>query len=665
MDSFNSKLISKIKMFHNDINSEEYKEEKYSFLLYVLEQLESVSSEEITICTDEFPSYKIGVDAYYFNEDSNVHNIVISIYNDKNNDDSILDDESYLNYIEMVKNLIRFAQTKQYKIKIEQSFVTYDICEEINQALDDCEIIVTILSNYNIDKSTRIDDVEEVEGTRVSFNTYDLSDLKERFSQLNNDVNVLDLKEKFGETIKALKISSTLDFDVYMCAFKGSWLATLYKEDGQRLLEPNVRSYLKRTQKTNAGILETVKSYPDYFVSYNNGLSSIASYCDFKYLDSSKDWCTINKIHNFQIVNGGQTTATLAECAKDKLVDELNDVVVPVKLTIIKNLVNAPTLINNISVYSNTQTAIKKSDPPSNLKYYIDLKNISREVVLQNDKGKNYICYFERTAGEYDTELKRNNSTVSFQTRNPKDKKFTKIQLGVAINCWQQLPYVVCLGREKNFDTFNNTVKNQMFDVDETYFKKAYATIILFRQIDKICKKLKLSLKSNVTTYTLSYISYLSKQKLDLISIFNNQGIDNYLKNIIENIAVHVHKLISNPPLSCPEPRMWARKEELWKRVKNLGLNYIFTCSYEPTNFYPENEPQTFINIYSNFNDVLLWKKLIIWNDKKKVLNKSQISMIKTTIRFLNTGTKMTNKQINYTKDIFMSAVKSGFNNYK
>lgn len=660
MDNFNSVLIKNIKMFKNDQIDDDYSDEKYDFLLYVFEQLEGISQDEVTICDEEYLYFNANIDGFHYNEDSHVYNLILSIYSDDNGDDNQISEKDYLFQIEKIKNLLRMIQNKKYE-SFPKSSLTYEICDAINEQIKDCEVIVTILSNYIILDDYKKNDIEKIDTINVSFNTYDLIDLKEKFIQLTKKVDILDLKEKFGESVSAVKISSTIDFDVYMCAFKGSWLAQLYKEDGQRLLEPNVRSYLKRTQKTNAGILETVKSYPDQFVSYNNGLSSIANKAEVIYISYNKDFVEINRIHNFQIVNGGQTTATLSECAKDKLIEELNEVIVPVKLTVIKNIVNGPMLINNISVFSNTQTAIKKSDPPSNLQYYIDLKNISNNVTLTNLKGKNYICYFERTSGEYDTELRRNNGTISFQIKNPKDKKFNKIQLAIAINCWQQLPYVVNNGREKNFISFNSIVKNQIFEMNEDYFKNAYATIILFREIEKLCKKQKLSYKSNVVTYTLSYLSYLSDKSLDLIKIFNNQCIDENLTEIINDILPRIHAKLCDAPASCPEIRMWARKEKLWDNVKSMGLIYNFVSINKKVDFFPINEPQVFIDNEANFYNDVIWRKILIWNDRKKVLNNSQTNMIKCIIKNVSTCTSMTKKQIIYAKDIFMFAVKGGF----
>src|SRR5690606_37868402 len=153
-----------------------------------------------------------------------------------------------------------------------------------------------------------------------------------------------------------------------------------------------------------------VKNTPEHFVSFNNGISAVATGITYE-KNMSKPLTRIEKIENFQIVNGGQTTATLFECYKEKLREKLDEVSVPVKLTVVKNLGEADSFIRDISVYSNTQTAIKKSDPPSNLQYYIEIKKLSQDC-LSTAENQNYICYFERTNGEYETELRRNNASV-------------------------------------------------------------------------------------------------------------------------------------------------------------------------------------------------------------------------------------------------------------
>ena len=660
MNNFNKELINKIKLFQSEENNIDVVEEKYYFIKYVFANLESLDAESLDICEEEFDGLKCNVDAYFFDEDNSTYNLYLGIYNDQNDDNATLSKEAITKEYGKIINFVKKIVDGKFFEFGEDSF-TYEIADAVYKSLKDKELVVNVFTNYNVPSELQKDDIEEISGQRVSFRTYDLEDLENKFGQLNNDTFELDCREKFGEELSAVRISSTPDFDVYMCSMKGLWLATLYKEDSIRLLEANVRSYLKRTAKVNAGILDTVKNNPEEFVSFNNGISAVATEIKYDKDIGPANLAKIRSIVNFQIVNGGQTTATLYECFKDKLFDELKRIIVPVKLTVVKNISNSESLIRNISVFSNTQTAIKKSDPPSNLPYYIMMKQLSKSC-LSNDINGSYLCYFERTNGEYDTEYRRNNGTKKFTNTNPKDKKFTKIDLAIAVNCWEQLPFKVCEGREKNFTLFNNTVKNQLIDPDDTYFKNAYACIVMFRKLDKIARKLKLSYKSNVVSYTLSLISLIYGKKLDLLKIWDLKDITPELNDVAYNLLPKVHQVIENTPIEHPEARMWARKEKCWDIVKTLTCDFAINTNSQVVEFFPKNEALVYIDTDENFFNSLVWMKLLLWDNKYKILNKQQQKMAKYLRSMAdNPNVKLTLKQKDFGKDIFLFAVKSGF----
>ena len=426
MDNFNKELINRVKLFYTEESAEEITEEKYAFLRYVFKNLESLDAECLEICEEEFDDINCNVDGCYFDEDNSTYNLYIAIYGDDNGDDTVLSKNVLNSEYGAIANFIDKTIKKNYSCFSEES-MSYEIADKIYKNLKNCEIVVNIISNYIIPDELQKNDTEDVGAYRVSYRTYDLIDLENKFGQLNRENFETNFIELFSESINALLVTSTADFDVYICSMKGIWLAKLYKEDSIRLLEQNVRSYLKRTAKVNAGILDTVKNSPEEFITYNNGISAVATGIEVeKGINALSRLVKINSIYNFQIVNGGQTTATLYECLKDKLTENLNTVLVPVKLTVVKNISNSDDLIRNISLYSNTQTQIKKSDPPSNLPFYIDIKKLSQACV-SSCQNINYICYFERTNGEYNTEFRRNNGTKRFSNANPKDKKFTKI----------------------------------------------------------------------------------------------------------------------------------------------------------------------------------------------------------------------------------------------
>ena len=111
-------------------------------------------------------------------------------------------------------------------------------------------------------------------------------------------------------------------------------LARVYETEGQDLIQKNVRSFLQATGKVNKGIKASLASEPQMFMAYNNGISTVADAIDIEKSHSNGDVVTITEITGWQIVNGGQTTASIYNAYKSKL--PLDQVNVQIKLSVIK-----------------------------------------------------------------------------------------------------------------------------------------------------------------------------------------------------------------------------------------------------------------------------------------------------------------------------------------
>src|SRR5207249_3580286 len=122
----------------------------------------------------------------------------------------------------------------------------------------------------------------------------------------------------------------TDEYKAYLCVIPGSVLAIIYDEYGSRLLEGNVRSFLGTRPRVNKAIRKTVSTEPTMFFAYNNGIASTASAAD---VTSTPTGLRLTKVTDLQIVNGGQTTATLANAiATDK--ENLEQTFVQMKLSV-------------------------------------------------------------------------------------------------------------------------------------------------------------------------------------------------------------------------------------------------------------------------------------------------------------------------------------------
>ena len=130
-------------------------------------------------------------------------------------------------------------------------------------------------------------------------------------------------------------------------------------------MELNVRSFLQVTGKINKGIKKTLDEDPEMFFSYNNGITATAE--EIKFSTDQNGNKFISYLGGFQIVNGGQTTASIHRARK---VDNINlDLIaVPAKISII-NKNKLKDIVPSISRFSNSQNSVKNSDFHSDNEY--------------------------------------------------------------------------------------------------------------------------------------------------------------------------------------------------------------------------------------------------------------------------------------------------------
>ena len=629
-----------------------------SFLRFSFPMIESVEVELLNECNDTIPAKNVHVSGYYCNIDENYISIYLSYFDQFAKYGQLISKSVFESQKTSLENLIGMINDNSYR-NINESRPLYDLCDFI-VSHPHIEIIINLVTNLIVPLGYEKDGNFRIGDRNVGFRTYDVNDILDKANSNMDDSPSLNLVQKFGQGVKAVLISSNNAVDVYLTYFIGEWLAQLYKEDSVGLLSANVRSYLKRTNKVNKEIIETVKEAPQEFVAYNNGLSAIAT--DITYVGDN-GFVTIQELTGFLIVNGGQTTATLYECKNDRC--DLSKIIVPAKLSVIKNAEASEYLISNISVYSNSQTAIKKSDPPSNAKFYKAYEEMSKVVLAKKDMVE-YHCFFERTNGQYNT-LKRmhTNKSDPFIALNPEKSKFTKLQLAQAILSWEQMPDLVCKGQEKNFEYFHSIVKDLPSKiVDETYFSGSYSLILIYRNLDQIIKKKKLPYKSSLITYTLAFLSLKCSKKLDLLRIWRDQEMNDDLMMLLSAMVDDVYSALIDSPENYPDIRMWSRKAECWERIKSISREYDIPYCETAWEFLPENAAKLFIE--KNFKNRNLWIELEKWHHSMgAILNESQISLVHgmPSIIFKDEKglKKITKKQEAFAKSIFLVAVENGF----
>lgn len=268
---------------------------------------------------------------------------------------------------------------------------------------------------------------------------------------------VIQFKDKYKYNLKMIKAEPENDiYDCYIGVIPGYYLASIYRDEGQKLIEKNVRSFLQATGKINKGIRDTIKNEPEMFMAYNNGISTIAEDIEIDKEESNDKIITINSLTNWQIVNGGQTTASIYNALQSGL--SLDTVNVQMKLTVIKDIQKSTEIISNISRYANSQNKINMSDFSANEDYHIEMERLSRKIFVPVEKGKaTNRWFYERARGQYLVELNRQLTSSmkrQFKEMNPKKQCISKTVAAKCQMAWMKYPYIVSKGLETNFVVF-------------------------------------------------------------------------------------------------------------------------------------------------------------------------------------------------------------------
>lgn len=375
-------------------------------------------------------------------------------------------------------------------------------------------------------------------------------------SKSNREPILIDFKKDFPDSLglQCLKVSDLHElYECYLAIIPGNVLAQLYKEHSNELLESNVRAFLGQAGKFNKGIRDTIRDKPQMFLSYNNGISATAEYVE---TETNNNQVYLTKLNDFQIVNGGQTTASLFHTQRKFKDIDLSKIFVQMKLSVIKDVEQKNIEVPNISRFANSQNKVSELDLSSNNIYFKEIESLSRKKYVINPENRNQstLWYFERINGQYRESLNKLTSISlqrKFKEQNPSGQRFVKSDVAKFINLWEQEPYYVSQGAQKNFIIYvkkiTELIKNGKLP-RENFYKKLIANAIIFKEVDQLFGRKNVNaigdtnLKSFTVAYTVSYFHYLTENRLDLWKIYETQKIDEELVNIFKGLIEFVYK---------------------------------------------------------------------------------------------------------------------------
>jgi hypothetical protein len=404
--------------------------------------------------------------------------------------------------------------------------------------------------------------------------TYEIWDLT-RFHRMATSGTLTEpIAIEFSEPLPCLATPPApgQEFSVFLAILPGTELARWYGDYGTRLLELNVRSFLQTKGAINRGIRETLLSDPHRFLAYNNGITATASEVELVTLPG---WgLAIRRIHDLQIVNGGQTTASIHYAhVKDKA--DVSAVFVQMKLTEVKTE-RLDEIVPEISRYSNTQNKVTLVDFSSNHPLHVSVEKVTRSLwaPASDGSGQETRWFYERARGQYADALARERTPArqkAFKVIHPLSQKFTKSDLAKFEHSWDMLPHIVSRGAEKNFREFMIRIADKAPAVDIDYCERLIAKAVLFRGTERIITAQGIQgFRANIVTYTIARLAHDTGQRLDLDRIWREQKLTLALSNAIDELGRLVRAVIASP-VRTANVTEWAKHPECWNRVLSIA----------------------------------------------------------------------------------------------
>ena len=439
--------------------------------------------------------------------------------------------------------------------------------KKIGKSMLESEILrfkFVILSNKILSKQVKNVQKDDFMERPVDLNVWTLERFFQTFETNSSEIIEFDTADFDCDGIQYLKadIGEGNGYDAYMGIVPGKFLADVYLKYGSKLLQGNVRAFLSVRGKVNKGIRETIMNHPDNFFTYNNGIAIVARSVSF-----SEDGTKIVHFKDPQIINGGQTTASLANAViKKEAKNGMDKLFVPMKLTVLnveddmseEEVEKYNSITRRISECANSQNAVSAADFFSNHPFHVMMEKLSRKVMAPPVNGNPFqtIWFYERSRGKWEQEQMKLTPAQRkvFCEKNPKRQVIKKEKLAKCLNTIYMHPNDVCKSSAINFSTFANTI-DDMYDnnrdsINDAFFKKGVCSVIIFDSLDTLIGKAewypKGGNKAQITPYTISKLmTLIPKDKdIDWQLVWQKQQLYPALANELMRLAYQTHKFL-------------------------------------------------------------------------------------------------------------------------
>jgi hypothetical protein len=527
--------------------------------------------EDLQVCYYVHPAgrSRMEVAGYAISDDGSVLDLVVADYG---HDGQAISRDQVLKRLRWAK-LFATACRDQHHLNMEESSAEYDMVQTISanwREFDKVRIFLVTDGRATVENLPG----ESLDGLPIVQYLWDIERIRRLATSGRHEEPITIHFGELGGPLQCLPASgSDSDHQCFLTVIPGQVLAQMYDQHGAKLLQRNIRAFLQARGKVNKGINETIRENPGRFLAYNNGISATATGVT---LDERPDGTFLVKLHDLQIVNGGQTTASLHHAARRDRAD-LSEVQVPAKITVVEpELLDE--LVPRISRYANSQNTINEADFESNSPFHVELERLSRGIWTPAMEGptRESHWYYERVRGQYQVERAKRPTAAqqkSFDKDNPRGQKFTKTDAAKYELTFLQAPHVVSLGAQKCFQHWTLDVLANRSDLpDEQYFRNLVAKRIFFEESRKEIQRQNpgAGYLANVTTYTIARLVQEDKVDLVLQSVWRAQHLADETLDMVTDLSRLVRRVLLAAPGSGNVTE-WCKKEDCWKSVLDIA----------------------------------------------------------------------------------------------
>jgi hypothetical protein len=563
------------------------------FLDRLREALEVPDSEACPEALVGYRGRKLEIDAFAFDEADNSLHIFVAIHDGRAAMPSVLTrTEARDQGFNHVVGIFEQARTGWLSGNIEESRPLWALARRIQSEAPPAAVRAHVLTDRCLSERVReITPEVTQEGIPLTFQIWDISRLK-RIHEARNARD--DLVVEFGHLpqggLPVLRAAvGDAGYDAYLAVIPAAALADIYTRYGGRLLEGNVRTYLGRVGNVNRGIANTLAKEPERFFAYNNGIAATA--CAVTLRSRTDGALLLTEATDLQIVNGAQTTASLATARRERRVS-LDQVFVPMKLSVVPAEL-AGEMIPRISRYANSQNPVRASDFFANHEFHRRIEEISRRILAPAVGGSQVQThwFYERARGQHLNEQAGLTPAKKdqFLRLNPRKQVIKKTDLAKVETCFELMPDIACRGAEKSFVEFANRISKEWADENkrllygDDWFRGAVARVILFKTAENLISNASWydgGYRAQIVAYTLAKLAQLARGvsdggTIEWSRVWAAQAAEDVLAQQMMVIAEEMANVLRSPPLAGQNISEWAKQQACRKRALETEVEEV------------------------------------------------------------------------------------------